>query len=166
MFNYVVGDATNPIGEGNKIIAHVCNDIGAWGAGFVTAVSNKWPLAKDCYLHWAAGKEYVPWLPFEIGFVQFVRVEADTWVANMVAQHGVRSMDNPVPLNYAELHNCLEQVADQVYTLNASVHMPRIGCGLAGGQWDTVASIIEDELTSNSVETFVYDLPIALTAVA
>jgi O-acetyl-ADP-ribose deacetylase (regulator of RNase III) len=162
--NYVVGDATNPIGDGHKIIAHVNNDIGAWGAGFVLAVSNKWPLAKDCYLHWAAGKEAE--LPFEMGFVQFVRVETDIWIANMVAQHGVRSAGNPIPLNYAELHNCLEQVDDMAYALKASVHMPRIGCGLAGGNWDTVEGIIKDQLVAGNIETYVYDLPIALTAVA
>jgi hypothetical protein len=38
---YIAGDATAPIGDGNKIIAHVCNDIGAWGAGFVLAISKR-----------------------------------------------------------------------------------------------------------------------------
>jgi hypothetical protein len=28
---YLKGDATNPQVEGNKIIAHICNDIGGWG---------------------------------------------------------------------------------------------------------------------------------------
>jgi len=164
--NYVTGDATNPIGEGNKIIAHVNNDLGLWGAGFVLAISNKWPLAKDCYLHWAAGNEFVPWLPFELGTVQFVRVEDNIYIANMVAQRGVRSVDNPIPLNYTELHNCLEQVADQADTLNATVHMPRIGCGLAGGNWETVEGIINDQFNYYEIESFVYDLPAALTAAA
>jgi len=35
MITYLVGDATQPQGEGVKVIAHICNDIGAWGAGFV-----------------------------------------------------------------------------------------------------------------------------------
>lgn len=30
---FVTGDATAPEGEDVRIIAHVCNDIGAWGAG-------------------------------------------------------------------------------------------------------------------------------------
>ena len=28
------GDATYPIGQGNKIIAHICNDICIWGSWF------------------------------------------------------------------------------------------------------------------------------------
>ncbi len=31
---YLKGDATQPKTEGNKIIAHICNDIGGWGKGF------------------------------------------------------------------------------------------------------------------------------------
>ena len=41
--NYVIGDATQPIGDGAKIIVHVCNDIGGWGRGFVLALTKKWP---------------------------------------------------------------------------------------------------------------------------
>ncbi|MBM7418211.1 MULTISPECIES: hypothetical protein [Chryseobacterium] len=39
---HLKGDATNPQTEGNKIITHICNDIGGWGKGFVLAISNRW----------------------------------------------------------------------------------------------------------------------------
>ena len=39
---YLKGDATKPEGLGTKIIAHVCNDVGLWGKGFVLAVSKRW----------------------------------------------------------------------------------------------------------------------------
>lgn len=41
--NYLTGDATAPGGTGTRIIAHVCNDIGHWGKGFVLAISKRWP---------------------------------------------------------------------------------------------------------------------------
>ena len=31
---YVTGDATHPMGTSKRIVAQVCNHIGAWGAGF------------------------------------------------------------------------------------------------------------------------------------
>lgn len=40
---YLKGDATTPQARGNKIIAHVCNDLGGWGKGFVLAISKRWP---------------------------------------------------------------------------------------------------------------------------
>ena len=42
---YVTGDATRPEGEGPKIIVHICNDIGAWGRGFVLALSKRFKEA-------------------------------------------------------------------------------------------------------------------------
>jgi hypothetical protein len=41
----------------------------------------------------------------------------------------------------------------------ASVHMPRIGCGLAGGEWGRVESIVRDTLCAEGIEVTVYDLP-------
>jgi hypothetical protein len=43
VIRYLVGDATAPFIKGPKIIAHVCNDVGKWGLGFVMSVSAKWP---------------------------------------------------------------------------------------------------------------------------
>ncbi|MGH7866045.1 MAG: Appr-1-p processing protein, partial [Candidatus Dormibacteraceae bacterium] len=37
------GDAMSPNVPGPKIIAHICNDVGGWGKGFVLAVSQRWP---------------------------------------------------------------------------------------------------------------------------
>jgi hypothetical protein len=39
----------------------------------------------------------------------------------------------------------------------ASVHMPRIGCNLAGGSWGMVEPIIERTL--GHAKVFVYDFP-------
>jgi len=33
--SYIKGDATAPQGKGVKVIAHLCNDLGGWGKGFV-----------------------------------------------------------------------------------------------------------------------------------
>ena len=33
---YAVGDTTLPMNNGPGIIAHICNDIGQWGKGFVS----------------------------------------------------------------------------------------------------------------------------------
>jgi len=148
--HYVIGDATQPQGDGNKIIVHICNDIGAWGAGFVLAVSKKWRAPEIAY---RMKKSH------HLGEVDFVRVEDDIIVANMVAQHGVSRMgfddsDEP-PIRYAAVRVCLNEVNKMAYTTGSSIHMPRIGCGLAGGSWDEIEKIIKDVA---SVPVYVYDL--------
>ena len=63
---YIKGDATQPTGNGNKIIVHVCNDIGGWGKGFVMALSKRWKAPEQEYRNW-----YVSQDGFELGAVQF-----------------------------------------------------------------------------------------------
>lgn len=143
---YVKGDATEPQGEGNKIIVHVCNDIGAWGAGFVLAISKKWYAPEMAYRRNKNRK---------IGSVDFIRVENDIIVANMIAQNGVGRDDkgNP-PINYAALRIALNKANQHAWETGSTIHMPRIGCGLAGGDWNVVEKIIKNVMT---VPVTVYD---------
>lgn len=158
---YVVGDATDQTpADGPKIIAHVCNDIGRWGRGFVVAVSQRWPEPEYWYRKaWAdrVGRT----LP--LGTIQLAHVRGgepwDMWVANMIAQRGLRSSRNPVPIRYDALRTCLYEVAMRARPTGASVHMPRIGCGLAGGTWDCVEPLIRETLCAAAVPVTVYDLP-------
>lgn len=154
--NYIKGDATSPQTAGNAVIAHVCNDLGKWGRGFVVAISKKWKEPERHYKAWFAGQAKP-----SLGEVQFINVDKNVTVANIVGQHGVRSPRNktaPAPIRYDAIRDGLSQIADYALKKTASVHMPRIGCGLAGGTWNEIEPIITDCLTSKGVEVFVYDL--------
>src|SRR5215207_1910949 len=94
---YVIGDATTPVGNGPKIICHVCNDIGAWGAGFVLAISRRWPQPEAAFRDWFAGKAEND---FALGAVQLVAVGPDLWVANMIGQRGIRKSKSGPPIRY------------------------------------------------------------------
>lgn len=147
---YLIGDATYPIGTGLKIIAHVCNAAGGWGAGFVMSLSKRWKAPEECYREWTTRA---------LGKVQFVLtgLDHDTVVANMVGQ--VLGGPHP-PIRYGALATCLTKVAEFTHPRSdASVHMPRIGCGLAGGTWDKVEPLIQEHLCKAGVPVFVYDLP-------
>ena len=48
-------------------------------------------------------------------------------------------------------------VAEKALEIEASVHMPRIGCGLAGGTWGKIEPILERTLIKAGVEVTVYD---------
>ncbi|WP_457028630.1 macro domain-containing protein [Kitasatospora sp. P5_F3] len=153
--NYVRGDATAPQGKGVKVIAHVCNDLGGWGKGFVLALSKRWPEPEAAFRRWhreRAGND------FGLGAVQLVQVERYVWVANLVGQRGIRtSRSQGVPVRYEAIDAALGRLAPQVVELGASVHMPRIGCGLAGGRWSKVEPLIEARLTGAGVAVTVYD---------
>ena len=127
---YLKGDATVPLGDEPKVIVHVCNDIGAWGKGFVLAISKRWPKPEQSYRDWHRHGGNVP---FELGQVQFVDVEPFLWVANLIGQHGIRSAGGTPPIRCQAVRDGLRRVAVFAQAKAASIHMPRIGCGLAGG---------------------------------
>ncbi|MEU5944741.1 macro domain-containing protein [Micromonospora sp. NPDC047465] len=125
------------------MIAHICNDLGGWGKGFVVAISRRWPQPERDYRDWhrhRAGND------FALGATRLVRVTPDVWVANMVGQRGIRTGSGGPPIRYDAVERCLTSLADQAQALGASVHMPRIGCGLAGGTWNRMEPVIERTL--------------------
>ncbi|MHA2280056.1 MAG: Appr-1-p processing protein [Promethearchaeota archaeon] len=159
MITYLTGDATSPQGTGNKIIAHICNNIGAWGKGFVLAISRRWKAPEIMYKGWYVGaRRREQESKFGLGETQIVRAESGIWVANMVAQDGIYAKKGVPPIRYTAVGSCLEILAVKAKEMPASVHMPRIGCGLAGGEWRFIEAIINDTLIKNDIPVFVYDL--------
>ncbi|WP_298756287.1 macro domain-containing protein [uncultured Psychroserpens sp.] len=151
---YLKGDATAPKTEGNKMIVHICNDLGGWGKGFVLAISNKWSEPEKAYREWHKNKQNND---FELGAVQVVKVSEDLFVVNMIAQQGLKRVNNIAPIRYEAVKSCLSKIIIEANKLNTSVHMPRIGCGLAGGKWEEIELIIHETLSKNNVEVYVYD---------
>lgn len=151
--NYLIGDATVPQAEGNKIIVHICNDIGAWGKGFVLALSNRWKQPEIEYRKWHKSRQN-----FALGEIQLVKVEENIVVANMIGQRGVKQSFLFPPIRYGAVNDCLAKVTDVAISTNASIHMPRIGCGLAGGQWAKIEQLIITNFTDKGIPVFVYDL--------
>jgi O-acetyl-ADP-ribose deacetylase (regulator of RNase III) len=148
MIRYVTGDATRPEGNRARVICHVCNDRGAWGVGFVVALSRRWK---------APERDYRAQSRRVLGETQFVVVETNVVVANMIAQHDFPTIAKRVALDYWALEACLVEVGSHCVAHGASLHMPRIGCGTAGGDWDQVALLIDKSVPA-SVPVTVYDL--------
>ncbi|TKC58530.1 Appr-1-p processing protein [Pedobacter hiemivivus] len=151
--DYKNGDATTPENKGNKIIVHVCNDIGAWGKGFVMAISKRWKEPERSYRDWFKTKDN-----FVLGQVQFVQVEDELWVANLIGQHKInKDEQGNAPIRYEAILSGLDKVGQFALENNATVHMPRIGCGLAGGTWDRIEPLIQSTLIEKNILVTVYD---------
>lgn len=149
---YIKGDATRPNAGGNIIIAHICNDIGGWGKGFVTAISKRWKQPEKAYREWFKINKN-----FNLGEIQIVQTADDIWVCNMIAQHKIITHSKVPPIRYDAVEECLLKLSNEAAQQKASVHMPRIGCGLAGGKWEEIEPIIERTLLVKDVDVYVYD---------
>jgi O-acetyl-ADP-ribose deacetylase (regulator of RNase III) len=163
---YVVGDATRPSHNSDtRLVIHCCNDIGGWGRGFVLAVSARDHVVETRFRQWSTGDlTSANGCEYKLGNVQFSSfAEDDLYIANMVGQHGVRTVAGVPPIRYEAIESCLKKVAKWVMDRKSkgekvSVHAPRFGAGLAGGRWEKIEALIEKELCSLDIDVTVYDL--------
>jgi O-acetyl-ADP-ribose deacetylase (regulator of RNase III) len=151
MISFHIGDASDPGIRYRYAIVHVLSDKGAYNAGFAKTVARRYP---------SACRRFQALDSYPLGSVQWVGVGRDLpgqyawwdrWVVNMVAQRGLRSATNPHPLDLDALHNCLLDVAAGN---EPTIVMPRIGCGLAGGNWAEVEPIVDATIGHLDVRVF------------
>jgi hypothetical protein len=91
----------------------------------------------------------------------FAEVDPGVFVASMVCQKGYGAAMRP-RIRYGAVASCLRAVGDFAEEKGASVHMPRIGCGQAGGRWEIVEELVFQHLVRRGLNVFVYDLPEAV----
>jgi Zn-dependent peptidase ImmA (M78 family)/O-acetyl-ADP-ribose deacetylase (regulator of RNase III) len=152
---YVRGDATNPLGDGAMIIAHVVNDRArSWGGhGFASSLARQFPAVQTDYVKWASEADHP-----SLGTVHCADVAPGLTVATMVAQAGYGEERRP-RVKLAALRSCLRIVAGLALEKGASIHMPPIGTGLGGMQWPLMRDIIVQDLCEANVPVTVYVLP-------
>lgn len=160
---YVKGDLFEGVknSTGDVVIAHICNDSGGWGRGFVLELSKHFPVAEEVYR-----ESFKEGVNCRLGKNSWTDASSDTKVVeivNMVAQHGYYDpIKNPVPLNYEALEQCLERLRSTVVWGNllgdAELHIPKIGAGLAKGDWTKIEAMIENALCGSGFPVYVYEL--------
>lgn len=153
---YLWGDALKPRGTGYQVIAHIVNDkTPNWGGfGFAREVRKKLPSVQGDFQKWvSSGPENL-----SLGRVHLAEVAQDLGVLSMIAQHGYGPSRKP-RIRYGMLKNCLEQLAEIAVERQASVHMPRIGSGQAGGKWTIIAELIDEALVQRGIDVTIYSVP-------
>lgn len=159
MIHYLTGDATQPIAiQGNRFIVQIVNDELKWGRGFVNAVEKAYPGSRERYLR-NTDAELGDFMHHMIG-----KEEDKLWLANLYGQQGIyRRGREDAPIRYHELNRSLDRLHMAVESTRkltgegCSLHMPRIGTGLAGGEWFRIKRLLETFPERTPI--FVYDLP-------
>jgi O-acetyl-ADP-ribose deacetylase (regulator of RNase III) len=153
--NYLYGDALEPRGKGIKIIAHIVNDgTPNWGRGFPVALKTKWPEIQDDFRVWAKASSR----NLSLGNIYAFSPASNILIFHMIAQSGFGYSAEP-RIRYASLKQCLDKLAAFAEEKSASIHMPMIGTGQAGGKWEIIADLIDDSLVKRNIEVTIYVLP-------
>lgn len=155
---------SNRISSGNNgatvIVPHVCNNINGFGAGFAGQIAQYFPDVKENF-HMLGNKP-------KLGKTQFVVSQTNSTYkhsivfANMIAQNGIISKNNPRPINYAALVYCMMEIKSYMKifeknndNLKIEIHAPKFGSGLAGGNWNFISNLIDDIWGDSTV--FIYE---------
>jgi len=151
---YIPGDATQPRAGGFRIVAQIVNDSAfTWGGGLSLVVRKKWPEAQQSFRAWAEHDRR----NLRLGNLHYVTVDSSLGIASLIAQHGYGASPTP-RIRYLHLQACLEKLAQSAQEYKATVHIPKLGCGQAGGSWPIVRELVEESLCGRGVKVYVYEL--------
>lgn len=159
--SFVAGDiATVDSTAGPVLIAHVVSDSArAWSRrGVAAALARTWPRAANAFRAWAVASAD----NLALGHVHHVELtDSDrppVTIASMVVQQGY-GPGVTTRLQYDALGTALAAVAEVAARSGATVHLPRIGAGQAGGRWDLIEAAIVEQVVERGVPVTVFTLP-------
>jgi hypothetical protein len=171
----VKGDVRNPqISAENEIaiIPHCCNNLGVMGAGVALALKKKWPEVFEIYDRL---KDLSPngWKNRlgEICYTPPLKADngQDVIVVNMIGQDGIANAANAKPVKYWALQQCMNEIMmviaetkETARRLNLPepkpvIHTPKFGAALAGGNWDFILELIQEQWLDRGIDVVVYE---------
>lgn len=136
------------------VLAHGCNTSGGFGAGVAAGVARRWPQVRLAYLRAIADGR------LQLGDVQLVHIDGrplgrtGVVVANMMTQERYGGPGRR--LDYGALERAITRLVAWSAQRNCSVAMPRVGCGLGGGDWERVKAILERAVADRPIRLVVY----------
>lgn len=118
------------------------NSRNSHGSGLAKSISEKWPQVKKEYHKFYSLKGYLGIGEFSIVPVD---LELNLHVVNMVTQDNF-GYDGKVYVSYSAIEVGLINLCKHIEFngLEKTIHLPKIGCGLAGGDWSIVSGIISN----------------------
>lgn len=136
------------------IIIHGCNCQGVMGSGVAKQIKEKYPEA------YAEYKRQEKRCGLKVGDIsKFVNSTDGKIIINAMTQYNY-GRDNQIYADYNGIRSCLRKISNEInfrktifnILENPTLAMPKIGCGLGGGDWNIVSKIIEEELVDFEVE--------------
>lgn len=153
----IIGDILSPNTDENKpvMVCHQVNCKGKMGAGLALQVKRKYPWI---YKHYQDKCELIANGIGGVGDVQMFSciTESGYLLANIFGQEGYGR--NRRYTDYDALRQAFQHIA--FFYPTYTVRIPYLmGCGLAGGDWNIVSKIINEELVEGGIEVEIWKLP-------
>lgn len=121
------------------VIAHGVNCKNAMGSGVAKVLFTKWPIIKEAYHEFCNERSIKGDYSHLLGEIQEIMVNPEQGFINCFTQEQY-GYDGKKYVSYDAIFTCFQKISCKY----KEVAIPRIGCGLAGGNWEIVKKIIED----------------------
>lgn len=145
----------NIITADEPLIIHGCNAQGVMGAGVALAIKNRFPEAYRSYRN-----AYLANDGLVLGSVIIVPCEDKLglkYIGNCITQE-FYGKDKKQYCDYDAITDCLISIKNFCEELDLNTFaMPKIGCGLGGGDWRTVSIIINTIFINTNITPVIYD---------
>ena len=150
-WQYYTKDLFDDLGS-HRVIAHGVNCRGAMGAGFARQIRTRFPKAYDRYM---MACQRTPNPERLLGRILPVRISEDLTVIHCFTQLNYGRVADHRYLSYDALYDCFKKIGSTI-DYPVPIAIPKIGCGLAGGNWEIVEAIITETTTNHLIK--VYDV--------
>ena len=146
----IQGDLIRLASEGEfELIVHGCNCFGTMGAGIAKGIKATFPQAYQADRATDKGRRD------KLGTCSFAEIctnGTSLIVVNAYTQFDWRGSGRKV--DYQAVRSCMEWIRDRFS--GKRIGLPKIGAGLAGGDWAIIAAIIDEELAGEDVTLVEY----------
>lgn len=133
------------------VLIHGCNCAGVFNSGIAKTIREKFPQVYYDYLKYVKTNNRTNIL----GNVVSTGFENNCSVVSIFTQLDYGRDPKVVYVNYKALEYALEKI--KLLYKDSMIIMPTIGAGLANGDWNVIAEIIEDKLKECSFMVFKLD---------
>jgi len=139
------GDLIKQAKEGRfDLIVHGCNCFCDMGAGIARGIKSQFPEAFEADQTTQKGSKE------KLGTCSFAKIEREginLIVVNAYTQFDYRGRGEKV--DYGAVRSCMKWIRENFR--GERIGIPKIGAGLAGGDWQRISQIVDEELAEEDV---------------
>ena len=129
------------------VILHGCNCFHTMGSGIAKYLRAKFPViyAVDLSTTIKGDKS-------KMGTFSTANINGNLAILNCYTQYNY-GREKKLYANYIAIEECFKAIA-HIYDIGWEIRMPKIGCGLAGGDWNIVHNILVNTLGDRNVKVY------------
>ena len=142
---YKVGDLVRDAGDFD-VIVHGCNCFCTMGAGIAKQIKKAFPKAYQADQNTICGDQT------KLGTITYYQNKKNPIVVNAYTQFDFGRSN--INADYDAIRQCMKRIKLQFSGMK--IGLPKIGAGLAGGDWEIIETIINEELDGEDVTVVLF----------